>query len=69
MQTAIRREWTVSNSQGLSLLKSMPNLSYYPRVLDFKQLRSKKNPTRGRLKETSRTVLLRLRNGQTIAES
>jgi hypothetical protein len=43
-------------------------LSCFPRVLGFEQLKSKKNPIRGRLKETSRTVSLRLRNGQTMAE-
>jgi hypothetical protein len=36
--------------------------------LDFEQLKSKKNLTRGRLKEISRTVSLRLRNGQTMAK-
>ena len=48
--------------------KSMLSLSCYPRVLDFEQLKSKKNPIRGRLKETSRTASLRLGNELMMAE-
>jgi len=69
ISNTIRREWTVRNFPRISSLhKSMLNLSCYPKVLNFEQLKSKKTPIRGRPKETSRTVSLRLRNGQTVVE-
>jgi hypothetical protein len=68
--TATRRPESTSMALRTSPKVPFPilNLPYYPRVLDFEQLKSKKNTIRGRLKETFRTVSLRLRNGQMMAE-